>query len=265
MLEEFLRHHRILVISSVYLVACLLVAGYAFFYRNLAVGIQDLRIVTSRLEKENKRLKEIVERQAKRKEEKKGITSMPDFLARINGLANAHKVIIRKLSPDNENKFKFNIEMMADYETILKFTADLESLDTILNDLQIRPYNSTAVPPIHFVTFSLTPRGNADPLQSERLAALRGLVEKTGKRNPFQRHAPGEQAIELTWLHKLSGVGRDHDGRIANIDRHDYREGDMLDDKTVTKIEDDRVFFEKKGQRGSPTQRYVLKTRPPQQ
>jgi hypothetical protein len=118
------------------------------------------------------------------------------------------------------------------------------------------------------VTFNITPKNNAAPLNSQRLRDLQAAVAEQGKRNPFIRKVslPGEEGplfINLTWVHKLALITRQGQRLIALIDGHDYTIGDKFKsvegDIKVEEITKGRVIFTKKTQKG--TQQYVMKFR----
>ena len=92
-----------------------------------------------------------------------------------------------------------------------RFSQLLERRDVIIHDIQVRPYDAGRTPPVHAISFSLTPRNDAEPMTGERLNRLKEMVDAPDKRNPFQRFVSVGQVvrkeIDLTWIYKLSGIG----------------------------------------------------------
>lgn len=268
-MDAFIRNNQALVYSTLYLALSLLAVGYAMGYSMFKVETADLRVATTYLSTENNKLKqEITELTKSKKEEATAIDSIPAFLKHINALAQLHKVIIRELVPNAENRLQYSIEIWVDYPTFLRFTASLEGLNVSISDMEIRPYNLSITPPQHIVTFNIRPKNNAAPLKSERLRILQMAVAEQGKRNPFIRKValPGEEGplfIDLTWVHKLSLITRQGEKLVALIDGHDYAAGDSFKsvegDIVLHEITKGRITFAKKTDKG--TQKYVMKFR----
>jgi hypothetical protein len=227
-MDAFIRKYQSFVLSSLYLVFGLLMLGYSTLYSGKEIAIQDARILTQQLTAEKAVLdKKLKDREAAEKQttSPQGIQSMPAFLEHINRVAQNTDVIINELTPSKDGELKFVIKMASSYFTFLRFAAGLESLNVSINDLAVRPYDNSKTPPIHAIEFSLTPRGDAEPLTGERLAALQAAVKEQNKRNPFQRFAYNVNTkrvtaeVDLTWIHKLSGIGRLGDKKVATINR----------------------------------------------
>ncbi|CAK0755918.1 conserved hypothetical protein [Gammaproteobacteria bacterium] len=273
-MNEFMRIHRVLVVSTLYVVASLLFFGYTVIYLNRQVTIADLKQINTYLTAEHaaleKRLAVLTKNQ---KEGSVAIHSISGFLNRINTIARKNDIIIRKLVPDSQDHIKFTIEILVDYYKFLHFAGDLESLDITISDLQVHPYsmgemdkdNKYKSLPQHVITFTLTPRNDAEPLTGERLAALDRMIEQKEKRNPFQRFAFDAKqrvvntSVDLTWIYRLTGTGKDQNGFYATIDHKDYYEGHTLDGKKIDKIQPDRVLLVEETANGK--QNYVLKFR----
>ena len=230
-MRDWLQQNRSLVLSTAYLLATLGLAGYVVSYSNLSAATRDLRVATKKIQLEL--AEQLVVQRAAILPDVPQITidSIPQFLRHINSIAQANSVIIRSLTPDAVSPFKYHIEIAVEYETFLRFLADLESRDTIIHEMEVRPYDSRAIPPRHFITFSITPRNNAQPLADQRLKQVLLDVEKKNKRNPFQqldvrtKHVP---VVALTWVHRLTGIGSNGNLKYATIDRKDYVVGDAL-------------------------------------
>ena len=263
-MDEFIRKNLSLVLSTLYLVAALIVLGYSVLYTGRQADIADLRMATTYLNDENTRLEEELKTQEKEGEElEEGIRSIPVFLSAINKLADDTDVIIDRLEPDNKDKLKFNIQIKADYFTFLRFASSLENLDVTILDMQVRPYDyrERDKPPKHLISFAITPKNDAEELTSERLSKLKEMVKEPDKRNPFQRFAYTEETgvitdIDLTWVHKLTGISSFGSTSYATIDGIDYTVGDAMGGMEITEVRSTRVHLSRKTEDG--TQTYLL-------
>ncbi|MEI8394254.1 MAG: hypothetical protein WCF85_05920 [Rhodospirillaceae bacterium] len=264
-MDAFIRKYSSFLTSLSYLLLGLGALSYSVVISPMMVANADLAIIRGMVDKESGELRAfIAERKKLDKPAAEVVRSLPIFLRNINSVAQQTKVIIRELSPSREGGLKFVMKILTDYRTFLDFISKLEALDVILHDIQVRPYDPTKKPPQHFIEFSLTPRQDAQPLDSARIALIKAAVAAPDSRNPFQRFAYDQnskvkQEIDLTWIYKLSGLGRVGDERVATIDSKDYRKGDPFDGMVIVSVDADRVSLEKKTERG--TDRYVIKFR----
>ncbi len=127
-MDAFIRNNQALILSTLYLAFSLLVLGYAMGYSVLKVETADLVIAKGHLSAETINLrKKVTGLAVKNKKVVAAIDSMPAFLEHINSLAQLHKVIIRELVPDTQDKLKYRIEIWVDYPTFLRFTASMEN------------------------------------------------------------------------------------------------------------------------------------------
>lgn len=278
-MNAFFEQYKGLVLSSAYLVFGLMLFGYAALYRDRVADIADTKVAMKLVKNSNKELETIIKATEQRIQTEKqeqteaarleqiGVRRMPVFLRRINSIANSHDVIVRTLTPSNEEgpSNSFRIEFTATYEKFLKFTAELESLNTVVQNLSVRAFDNSQVPPVHAVSFTIFPRNDAEQLSNARLAALARSVNARDKRNPFQRFAyhaeetRTDPLIDLTWIHNLTGIGKIGERRYATIDRLDYTVGSNFAGKTITEIFSERVYLEQATNSG--TRRYVLRFR----
>jgi hypothetical protein len=258
-MEEFIERHKRFLLSSLFMLAGLLTAGYSVYYTQFDAYMKDVRIATSQVQQETKKYKTQIEKNKKKlNANDKGISYAPTFLQNINEIARNNEVIIHKLTPDSEQHLKFKLEILTDYYTFIVFISQLESLDTILDDIQVHPYDASSNPPIHAISFTIIPRNDAKPLAGKRLLKLQTEVDKRDKRNPFQRFAYDSKrqkvspVIDLTWVYKLGGLGIAQNGnQYATINRNNYQVGDLMDGRKITRISSDKVYLEKKNKRGT--------------
>ncbi|MGN7610454.1 hypothetical protein ACQZV8_00025 [Magnetococcales bacterium HHB-1] len=288
-MDAFIRKNSKLILSTLYMVAGLLALGYSILYSRLDAYTSDIQAVNQKISVENRVIQDQLKKDqeaaanAQGKEDKNEgrISSLPDFLLHINTLAKNNNVIIRKLVPDQEdqdggnsqalaisNPLKFRLEIITDFFTFLKFSLDLESLDTILDDLEVHRYDMTnPEKPLHFITFTLIPRNDAKPLKNKRLDELRAVIYNQGHRNPFRRlvvlKGKPTTDIDLTYLYRLTGIGTNPDGRrYATIDRKNYTENMKLGGRLIKEIQMDRVLLIKRAtQPGVPDKKFILRFR----
>lgn len=275
-MEQFLQDNRSLVVSTLFMVMGLMAAGYSIFYTRTEAMIADIQVATSNIQGKTQAIQgRIAEIQALNAAQSKedvveeirgSIKYPPNFLFRINEIAHNNDVIIRSLEPTTIGGLKFNMEVITDYFTFIRFTSQLESLDIVLDDLRVEHFDERKTPPLHFITFSLIPRNDAEPLSSKRIEMLKQWVAQRDRRNPFQRfafdpnRAKARPVVDLTPLYKLSGIGRTPDGqRYATINNANYHEGDALDGRIITKIEPSHILLEKDGKEG--IDKFILKFR----
>lgn len=277
-MEQFFRQHRNLTLSFLWLILGIMAAGYSLLYRPLQLSMAALTPMTARLEEQNKSLLKTIEAQKNTDKAKAvGISSLPTFLARINELSFASKVVINKLTPaDSEGRLRISLEINADFYTFLRFAAQLESLDVILDNVEIHPFSYDQKNndlPIHFISFTIIPQNDAEPLKinaaQELNRKVKEAIEVNNLRNPFQRFAKDpnrkemEQLVDLTWVYKLGGFGVGADGATyAIIDNLEYRKGASVEGREITEIDKagGRVMMEKRTEQGTKL-RSVLKFR----
>lgn len=267
-MDAFIRANAAFLGSSLFLVLSLLLAGYSVLYTQMEANLRTMGVMVTQLNTEKKQLKDqrqtIIDERKKATQVNTGVSQMPVFLEQMNKIAKVNHVVIRSLVPDAQNTQKFTLEFIDSYAVFLRFAAQLESFDTLVNDMEVRPYDNTSVPPKHLIKFSITPRNNARELDSERSRQLQAEVRKD-VRNPFQRFAinPGgtrqRGAIDLTWILKLTGIGKEEGEPYAIIDRTRYNVGDSLANKTITKITTKRVYMYEDTENGG--REFVLKFR----
>lgn len=270
-MDAFLRKHHAFLLSTLYLITGLILLGYSTLYSGREVAMADALLLNLRIADDNKALAEQAAKQkAVQAVPQEGIRSLPVFLGHINSVAQKTTVIIKELTPSRDADLKFLLKITSDYTTFLRFAAELESLNLVINDLQVRPYDASKTPPVHAIEFSITPRNDAAPMSDARVVALHNQIAAQDKRNPFQRFAFNavtkevSAEIDLTWIHKLSGVGRVGERKVATInvknETRDYSVGDELEPGLlISGIENDRVQLQKKTSEG--TARYVLRFR----
>jgi len=267
-LNEFYEKYRSFILSLSYVLVATVIAGYSILYSSHQVWSEHLYLARSLVQKENANLKRIIVAREEAKasaESTDHIVSLPEFLSRINDISRKTDVIIHELRPDTENKIRFSMRIIEDYYKFVKFLSILESLNVSIHDIEVHPYDLSKSPPLHVITFALTPREDAKPLANARLTELKQRIDKKDRRNPFQRFAYNAKRqvisseIDLTWVYKLSGIGKIGNDRYATIENKDYNKGDRIDGMEIVSIQSDRVALTKKTPNG--VEKYQLKFR----
>ncbi len=254
-MEQFVRQNRVLLLSVAWLVIGLLALGHAALTSHRVAVRAHVDAASTWLRSRNDGLRQRLNRRGEATDQPR-LSSLPDFLSHINAIARASEVIVEELRPAADGDLRFDMRISVDYYNFLSFAANLEAHSVAIHDLEVRPFDFTRTPPIHVITFALTPRNDAAPIVGARIDALRRAVAANGLRNPFQRFVVCGTVvpeIDLTWRYQLSGIGRDGAGPVATVDRRDYRVGDRLDDMNVVAIEPDRVRLQRDGARGLET------------
>lgn len=268
-MDAFIRKYSSFIMSSLYLVMGLLALGYATLISPREIAQEGAANLARILSGEIATLKkEQSAREEVKNKPSNGIRSLPAFLEHINNTARETDIIIRELIPGKEGDLKFVLKVTSDYYKFLKLAAKLEKLNLTINDLQVRPYKMTATPPEHVIEFSLTPRGDAEPLASDRFSKLDSMVSSESKRNPFQRFAFNAETkaisrdIDMTWIYHMTSIGKSGGREVATIDGSDYFVGDKLKQgHVVTAIAGDEVRLEQKTDNGTET--YFIRYRKP--
>ena len=268
-MDAFVRKYQGFIVSLFFALGGIAALVYSAVISPAQVVQADMAQLVTIIQAENTNLSTI-KKKAEDKEKTgndRGIEKLPDFLRHINAIANATSVYVDELEPSQSGDIKFTIKLKTDFRTFIKFIQQLESLDVTINDMQIHPYDPTKKEmPVHFITFTITPRHNADEIHGDRITALQSAIAAKELRNPFQRFAydPNKKAavmkIDLTWEYKLSGIGQIGTSRIATIDSKDYSIGEFLGgDKKIDAVEADHVELSRPN--GNVVDQYILKFR----
>ncbi|HRQ79543.1 MAG TPA: hypothetical protein PKZ97_00330 [Azospirillaceae bacterium] len=260
-MDEFVRKYQGFILSSLYLVLALLALGYATLISPREIAQESAVKLAAMLNSEIASLKKEQQvREETKKQPSVGVRSLPAFLEHINNTARETDIIIKELIPGKDGDLKFVLKVTSDYFKFLKLAAKLEKLNLTINDLQVRPYKMMANPPEHVIEFSLTPRGDAEPLSSGRFSNLDELVSSQSKRNPFQRFAFNSETkaisrdIDLTWIYHMTSVGKSGGKEVTTIDGAEYFVGGRLKQgHVITAITGEEVRLEQKTDNGLET------------
>lgn len=257
-MNHWTRHKR-LIVSTLYMLFSIWVFCYLIFYNQLDIYKRYLMIAQNSVQEDVVRAKKELQMvHAPRKDALVSIRYFPMVLARINEIAHNNEINIKNLIVDDSGStVKFNMDFITDYFSLLHFVLELESLDIMVEDFQLHPHDAGSIPPRHVVALAVIPKNDAEPIAGTRLDALKNQVFAKGKRNPFQRFSYDKTlkmvypAIDLTDTYQLTAIGFNQDNKpYAMIDRWFYQVGDHLDGYELVKIDEERVYLQKRDRNG---------------
>jgi len=187
----------------------------------------------------------------KKEEESSVLNSVPKVLKALNDTCRSSKVVIRKLTPFEDNPFKFTLKMESTYFEFLKILSEFEKLNIVIENISLDEYETTLDNPKKAITLVVKVAGNVDDTQEETTEALNTIISNNISKNPFQTNILDEnnlvvRAINLTYIHTLSSVGIYDTPPTATINNRTYTVGDVFLDKgVIKKIEKGKVHISK--------------------
>ncbi|MFC1814961.1 hypothetical protein ACFL0M_03250 [Thermodesulfobacteriota bacterium] len=252
------------IITSVLAILALLGVGYVWYYQPLQSDINTLSSSYSRINKEIRRINvKLEEAKEESKKASSAIKTIPGFLTRINKIANETNVYLDTVEPVTGNRFQYDISFAAKYFVFIRFLLGLETLNVVIDDISINPFEGPRDDPTQAVNFKITLLGQGEQVDDIKLDQLRKKVAATGNRNPFRMGLPGEgltDVIDLTPRWKLSAFGSGPPPFVY-INGNRYYKGTSIGPKKITAIFiNSHVELEEKKFNG--IQKYILKTRP---
>lgn len=250
-----------------------MVSGYALFYKPLEDSIAELHRVTQLETADVLKLQtwqSAIKRSLKNNKKKElAISSMLAFLSKMNVLFAKHNLVVKNVNPGNDHDLKMSFNLKTDYFKFIHFLADLELLNIVLERVDIYPFHNNKNPPYLSIKMAIGAPTNAPMANPIRLAALKKQLSTSSGRDPFTKKQKRQLRSasnrvttnkELTWKYLLSGIGQLANGEyFANINRRVYRVGDILEDKKIREILNDRVNLIKQANTG--TESYTLRFR----
>jgi len=250
-----LRDYLAEIISSLLLIASAVLLFFKAYYLPMVEYKEALKKMESDYALKIAKLKQQEESENEKSEEKENrLSAIPNLLKRINDTCKEPKVIIRELLPDKSDPFKFELKFIADYFEFLRVLSEFEKLDIAIDGISLHPYMIDKNNPKHIVTMNVRAIGNGERLDPKLVKFLDDELAKKNRRNPFQRFAKLgkniKRIIDLTWIYKLSGIGRIDGEFVATINHKQYFKGDSFDGFIVTSITSDGVRLKKSTSNG---------------
>ena len=191
------------------------------------------------------------------------LDTIPKLLIRINNTCKAPGVVIRTLKPHTNNPFAFELQFISTYFNFLKVLNEFEKLNININKIDIKPYEIDKNNAKHIITIDIEAIDGGKQLSSKEILFLENELNKKKKRDPFQRFAKVgkkiKRLIDLTWMHKLSGIGKIDGKFVATIDHRLYYHKSKLKDMIITEITSRNVYLKKNTPNGVVN--YILKFR----
>ncbi|MEA2018208.1 MAG: hypothetical protein U9N59_07150 [Campylobacterota bacterium] len=238
------------IVSSVVLLASALFLFSNVYYLPMTEYKDAIKKMKSSYVKTATKLKqEKILREEKKEDKVEKLSVIPGLLKRINDTCKAPKIIIRELQPDDANPFKFELKFVSGYFDFLKVLSEFEKLNIAIDDIAIYPFEIDKNNPKHFITLNIRAIGSGEKIDAKLMQFLDEELAKKDKRNPFQRFAKLgkniQRIIDLTWIHKLSGIGRVNGENMATINHQQYFKGDIFNGYMITSIGSDGVKLKK--------------------
>jgi len=262
-LKENFKEYIIDILSLVFLTIASIYLYFNVYYNPLIKYNKTIETLSSNYFKEeifySKQLNVVVEN----KEETNELNTIPKLLNRINNTCKAPNVIIRTLEPKDKNPFAFELKFISNYFDFLKVLSEFEKLNIVIHKIDIKPYEIKKNNSKHIITLDIEAINGGERLSQKDVAFLNDELNKKKKRDPFQRFANVgkniKRLVDLTWLYKLSGIGKVDGKYVATIDHRIYYEKSKFKGMKITKISASGVRLKKNTSNG--TINYILNFR----
>jgi hypothetical protein len=207
--------------------------------------------------------KQVNQAKEKKKTQDVQFDTIPALLMRINNTAIAPKVVIRTLKPNIKNPFRFELKFISSYFDFINVLGEFEKLNITINKISIKPYEIKQNEPKHIITLDILAIDGGEVLSKKNIEFLNKELQKKHKRDPFQRFAKTgmiiDRTIDLTWIHKLSGIGKIKGEYVATINRKQYRVNEKFKNLKIVDIHSNGVLLENKTKNG--INKYILNFR----
>jgi hypothetical protein len=256
-LVEDVKEYFIDIISLLLLIASLVFLFYNTYYNPLIEYNKTIEKLSNNYKEDEKALHIQLNNITKVKEDTKVIEldTVPALLKRINDTCKAPNVIIRTLKPTSDNPFQFELNFISNYFDFLEVLSEFEKLNIVIHKIDIRPYEIKKRSPKHIITLNIEAINGGEKLSKKDVIFLEEELKKTKKRDPFQRFAKIgkniKRLIDLTWIHKLSGIGKIDGQYVATINSRIYYKGDSFNSMIKSKITSNEVYLRKNTSNGS--------------
>jgi hypothetical protein len=245
----------------------LMASGVFLFYHAYYKPLIDYQKGVERLSELYKTQKKRLDIDLKKKEEAtkaqdNTLNSVPRILKALNDTCRDSKVIIEKLEPSSDNPFEFTLHIITDYFKFIKILSEFEKLNITIKNIAIDEYETSLDNPKKTITLIVQVTGDVEKNKDKAKEILDKIVVNNS-RNPFQtselnEHGVAVRAINLTYIHQLSGMSLKKDNLSATIDNIVYHIGSKFRDKgVVEKIEKGKVRIFKKLENGMKQEYFI--------
>ena len=252
------------IITTVILMASATFLFFNAYYFPLEAYQKSVVKLSSHYQAKQRKLDlEIKNLESEQEVQDKVLNSVPKVLKALNNTCRSSKVVIRKLTPFQDNPFKFTLKIETSYFKFLKILSEFEKLNIVMENISLDEYETTLDNPKKAITLVVKVTGNVEDEKEETKKALNDIISNKLSKNPFQTNILDEndvvvRAINLTYIHMLSSVGVYDKPPSATIDNRTYEVGDkFLDKGVITKIEKGKVHISKELE-GGVVQKYFI-------
>lgn len=184
---------------------------------------------------------------------------IPSLLEEIQHLSSSCGIVINRIEPMKEEdfetyrKYPFTVEFISDYRGLVKFVRHIEN-DLKLNLGEFSVESQKGSEGQIFARFIINAYemkdGGAMELQKFQKAEVRkrrNLISPVEiKRDPFQHPGGEKKTPPLHEAHHLQGIIKWGKSYQAIIDNKEYKVGDILGERTIVDIQEDRVILDGK-------------------
>lgn len=250
---SFIKEYKNYIIDTLSFIAliCAMVFAFNHAYKNPIKDYNKL-INSMSLQYKNDEIKLYAKLKEGEEEEKQSteieLDIIPALLQRINDTCKAPDVIIRKLDPIKDNPFAFTLEFVSNYFDFINVLSEFEKLNILIHTIDVQPYKIKDNKQMHIVTLNIEAIDGGDKLPLEKIAKIEKEINKEKKRDPFQRFAKLgtniQRLIDLTWMYKLSGIGKIDGKFVATIDRKVYFENEIFHTMRIIEITNKSVYLQ---------------------
>lgn len=245
----------------------LMASGVFLFFNAYYKPLIDYQMGVERLSELYKAQKRELDLELKRKDEATKVqdntlNSVPRILKALNDTCRGSEVIIEKLDPSADNPFEFTLHIITDYFKFIKILSEFEKLNITIENIAIDEYETTLDNPKKTITLVVKVTGDVEKDKDKAKEILDKIVV-TNSRNPFQTSELDSEgvairAINLTYIHQLSGMSLKKNNLSATIDNIVYHIGSKFRDKgVVEKIEKGKVRIFKRLENGVKQEYFI--------
>lgn len=265
-MRDFFKEYILEIVSSIVLLLSLILLFFKVYYNPLVEYSHTISKLSSSLQSDELRFtKKLYElnKEDDFKSRRTDFNVLPSFLIRINDTCKKSNVTIDSLVPYTDEQFHFKLEFTSTYFDFLRVLSEFEKLDIMINNINIKPnLNGDKSTEIE-VSLDILAIDGGEKLTASATNFLNKELSKKYKRNPFQQYtklgSKTNRLINLTWVYKLSGIGRVNSNFVATINHSSYFVGDLFFGMKITSINRTSVLLERDGANG--VMNYVLKFR----
>lgn len=252
------------VLTSLVLMASGVFLFFNAYYKPLIDYQKSVERLSKHYQNQKRQLDEDIRRKEERSQEQDNtLNSVPRILKALNNTCRSSKVIIQILKPFTDDPFKFELHFIADYFKFLKILSEFEKLNIIIENISLDEYETSLDNPKKAITLIVKVTGDVDKNKDKTKEILDEIIVNNSSKNPFQTRELDEKgvvqrAINLTYIHELSGMSLNKSNLSATIDNRVFRVGDNFFDKgVVERIEKGKVQIFKELANGTKQEYFI--------